>query len=100
MIRLEPADMKGRLRAAFDRTAHLLPLHPALFAQHLAAFEAIRDERYENFMLYPCYVDGVPTTAIVVLQEFGNAIAARPLFVAPTDVMEIYGHNGQSSIDL
>jgi hypothetical protein len=45
--------MKGNLRAAFDRTAHLLPLHPALFAQHLAAFEAIRDERYQNLLLYP-----------------------------------------------
>jgi hypothetical protein len=100
MIRLEPADMKGRLRAAFDRTAHLLPLHPALFAQHLAAFEAIRDERYENFMLYPCYVDGVATSAIVVLQQIGEAIAVSPLFVAPTDTMEIYGHNGQSEVAL
>jgi hypothetical protein len=100
MIRLEPADMKGRLRAAFDRTAHLLPLHPALFAQHLAAFEAIRNERYENFMLYPCYVDGVPTTAIVVMQQIGNAMALSPLFIAPTDGMEIYGHAGQSTVDL
>ena len=100
MIRIEPADMKGRLRAAFDRRAHLLPLHPALFAQHQAAFEAIRDERYENFILYPCYVDGVPTTAIGVLMEIGDAIAIAPLFVAPTDAMEIYGHNGQSEVAL
>ena len=100
MIRLEPADMKGRLRAAFDRRAHLLPLHPALFAQHQAAFEAIRDDRYANFILYPCYVDGVATSAIVVLQEIGNAIAVSPLFIAPTDAMEIYGHSGQSTVDL
>jgi hypothetical protein len=100
MIRLEPADMKGRLRAAFQRRAGLLRLHPALFAQHQAAFEAIRNEQYENFILYPCYVDGVPTTAIGVLMEIGDAIAVSPLFVAPTDVMEIYGHNGQSTVDL
>ena len=100
MVRLNPTELKGRLTAVFHRRANLLRLHPALFAQHQAAFEAIRNEQYENFILYPCYVDGVPTTAIGVLMEIGDAIAIVSLFVAPTDAMEIYGHNGQSEVAL
>jgi hypothetical protein len=34
------------------------------------------------------------------MQQIGQAIAVQPLFIAPTDVMEIYGHEGQSTVDL
>lgn len=100
MVRVDPTDLKGRLTAVFHRWSNLLRLHPALLAQHQAAFEAIRDERYKNFILYPCYVDGIPTTAIGALMEIGETIAVTPLFIAPTDAMEIYDHNGRSTVDL
>ena len=100
MIRMYPPDLKGRLRAAFQRRAGLLRLHPALFAQHQAAFEAICEAGGENFAVYPCYVDGEPTSAIVFMRMLGNQIAVTPLFIAPTDAMEIFGHNGQSEVAL
>lgn len=97
MVRLNPTELKGRLRAAFECRAN--SLHPGLYAQHHAAFEAIRNPDFENFALYPCYVDGVATSAIVVLERTRNGIAVVPLFIAPTDDMEFRGHNWQKSVD-
>lgn len=69
MIRINPIDMKGRFRAAFRRSALYFNLHPQVIRDHQAAFDALRNPQYENFMLFPFFVDGKPTSLIVALSE-------------------------------
>jgi hypothetical protein len=97
MVRLNPTELKGRLRAAFECRAN--ELHPGLFAQHHAVFEAIRNPDYENFALYPCFVDGVATSAIVAIERTWRGFVVVPLFIAPYQGMEFRGHDWQETVE-
>lgn len=67
--------------------------------QHALAWEALRKAPDEAVAVYPCFVDGKATTAIGLLLVRGNTVLITPLFIAPTDTMEITGHAGQPTVD-
>ncbi len=68
--------------------------------EHQAIFNALRDPDYKNFALYSCFIDGVPTSAIVCVNEDDDgSILIKPLFVAVTDSMTLTNHDGEKTSD-
>ena len=67
--------------------------------QHAYAWHALRHAPNQAIALYPCFVDGKATTAIGLIGIAGNTVVITPLFIAPTDDMEITGHAGQPTVD-
>lgn len=68
--------------------------------QHQQQFEALRDQKFSNFALFSCFVNGQPSSAIVSINENGGVYDIRPLFVAVTEDMVLTDHEGQQPIDL
>jgi hypothetical protein len=63
-------------------------------AGHLEAFEALRNEKVQNFALFSCFVNGEPTSAIVSVDELADGdVRIIPLFVAVTESMVLTDHN-------
>lgn len=94
----DPARLPTRgLTAALFNAAH--DCFPVLPHQHQIAWQALRAAPDEAVALYPCFVDGRATTAIGLVQRIGNKMVITPLFLAPTDAMEITGHAGQPTVD-
>lgn len=60
-----------------------------------AAFEALTSGQYDNFALLSCFVDDVPATAIVAVNQDGGDYVITPLFVSVTDAMTVTDHDGQ-----
>lgn len=89
MTRTNPSDMRGRLRAAFRARALYFSLHPQVIRDHQAAFEALRNPDLQNFMLFPFFVDGKPTSLIVAINEAMGKVLVTPLFVAADHDMEL-----------
>lgn len=67
--------------------------------QHAYAWHTLRNAPDEAIALYPCFVNGKATTAIGLIGMIGNKVIITPLFIAPTDDMEINGHAGQPTVD-
>lgn len=90
---LPPAGMMSMLfNAAHD-------CYPLLRRQHEMALNAIMAAPEGRVIAYPCFVDGKATTAIGIVDMVGNKVVIMPLFIAPTDNMEITGHAGQPTMD-
>jgi hypothetical protein len=61
-----------------------------------AHFQALISGEYTNFALLSCFVNGAPTSAIVVATEAEDgAVIMTPLFVAVTPDMVLTDHNGE-----
>lgn len=58
-------------------------------------FDALSSGEYSNFALFSCFVDGEPSAAIVVVNEDGEGVTIRPLFVAVTPGMMLTDHEGE-----
>lgn len=91
-----PEAEKPHIKHCFNGTQRL---HPAIRAQHAQALDMIRGAPDGMIGLYDCFVDGKPTTAIVAVLPHPNGVALTPLFIAPTDEMEIDSHSGERSKD-
>ena len=68
--------------------------------EHRRAFQALTGGDYDNFGLFPCFIDGTPGTAIVAVNECPAAAEGRqteyavlPLFVSVTRTMTITDHD-------
>ena len=65
-------------------------------AEAKRAFNALTSGEYDNFVLYSCFCNGEPTSAICALsrcEDTGDYIIA-PLFVARTPGMRLTNHEG------
>lgn len=89
MTRMNPTEIKGRLRAAFRARAPYFSLHPQVIRDHQAAFEALRNPDLQNFTLFPFFVDGKPTSLIVAINEMMGNVYVTPLFVAADRDMDL-----------
>lgn len=63
-------------------------------AAHRAAFAALRDPAVGNLALFSCFVDGVPSAAVVAIAEDADRFLVTPLFVAVTPDMVLTDHDG------
>jgi hypothetical protein len=63
-------------------------------AHHKELFNALRGPTQQNFALFSCFVNGQPTSAIVIVNDDGYTFTVVPLFVAITDGMVITDHDG------
>lgn len=61
---------------------------------HKHAFEALTSERFENFALFSCFVNGAPASCIVAVTREGARFTMTPLFVSVTADMVLTDHDG------
>lgn len=61
---------------------------------HREAFDALTSGAHANFALFSCFLDGVPTAAIVTVGTDGPEYQLTPLFVAVTPDMRLTDHEG------
>lgn len=73
--------------------------YPLLRRQHEMALDAVINAPEGRVVCYPCFVDGKATTAVGLVDIVGSKVVVIPLFIAPTDNMEITGHAGQPTHD-
>lgn len=85
------------LAAALFNAAH--DCFAGLHQQHRLAWNTLRNAPDEAIALYPCFVDGRATTAVGLAQMINDKLVIVPLFIAPTEYMQITGHAGQPTVD-
>ena len=76
--------MKGRI----------IDMSTNITERHKADLEALRDPSYDNFALFSCWCNDVPTSVIVAITEDNGEYHITPLFVAVTDDMRLVDHDG------
>jgi hypothetical protein len=62
--------------------------------RHRDTFNALTSGRYDNFALFSCFLNDVPTAAIVAITDDRGEFDITPLFVAVTPDMRLTDHDG------
>lgn len=63
--------------------------------EHREVFNALLSGKFDNFALFSCFVNGIPSSAIVTVNKDGDEYTVVPLFVAITDDMVLTDHDGR-----
>jgi len=65
--------------------------------KHRQVFNALTSGEYGNFVLFSCFVNGQPATAITAINQSsdGKNYDITPLFVSITPGMKLVDHEGK-----
>ena len=64
--------------------------------EHRKTFRALTSNRFGNFVLFSCFVNGEPSAAICALHRDGDNFRITPMFVAVTAKMRLNDHSGDA----
>lgn len=68
-------------------------------SKHRRAFEALTSGEFDNFALFSCFVNGEPTSAIVLIEHTAKDYTIIPLFIAVTPGMHLVDHDNAEPVE-